>query len=262
MTAPAGQHVRDQLHGWCGACHAAGRFVPAVDAGLQACRTHLRLLPRRSTAVGQLQLPVGVAAVPPVLRTQHLTGEQQWCSDCLDAGLAYPRQGLSGRTAGDSTPLCLTCWRSRQDRARRGERSRGLSAEQAGWVADLEARLTCEVCGRSDGAGSCWRCGDAATFLEAARAIHEFDQAQAAAGVERVAERQAEHRAALEEVAQARKRLADVERWHARVAAVIEAMPELTKTGSKGRLQIKRGALGWARAWWLLADFLARDAAD
>jgi hypothetical protein len=39
-------------------------------------------------------------------------------------------------------------------------------------------------------------------------------------------------------------------------------MPQLVKTGSHGRLRVKRGAAGWARAWWLLADFLARDAAD
>jgi hypothetical protein len=251
-------HARDQLHGWCAACYAAGDFTPAVDAGLQACGTHLRLLPRRPAPAGQLQLQVDVVAVPLALRAPYATGEQQWCSDCVAAGRAEPRLGLAERTAGDPTPLCMTCWRSRSDRARR----RGLGPEQAGWVADLQVRLACEACGRLDSAGACWLCGDQVSFLAAARAVHEFDQAQAARDVERVDELRAEHEAELELVRLAGKRLDAVLVWQARVGRVWEAMPQLVKTGSRGRLQLKRGVAGWARAWWLLADFLARDAAD
>lgn len=260
MTAPA--YARVDLHGWCLACRSAGDFTPAVDAGLQACQAHLRLLPRRPSGVGQLPLQVDVAVVPPTLRAGHPTGEQQWCADCVAAGRAQPRLGLEDRTAGDPTPLCMTCWRSRSDRARRGGRRRGLSPEQAGWVADLQVRLTCEACGRSDSAGDCWLCGDQVTFLAAARAVHAFDQAQAARDGERVEELRAEHEAELALVELAGKRLADVLVWQARVVRVWEAMPQLVKTGSHGRLQVKRGPAGWARAWWLLADFLARDAAD
>ena len=259
LTVPL---ARDQLHGWCAACYAAGEFAPAVDAGLQACGPHLRLMPRRPAPAGQLQLQVDVAAVPPALRAPYATGEQQWCADCVAAGLVQPRQGLAERTAGDPTPLCMTCWRSRSDRARRDGRRRGLSPEQTGWVADLQVRLACEVCGRSDSAGDCWLCGDQVSFLAAARAVHEFDQAQAARDGARVDELRAEYEAELELVELARKRLADVLVWQARVMRVFEAMPQLVKTGSHGRLQIKRGVAGWARAWWLLADFLARDAAD
>jgi hypothetical protein len=138
-------HARDQLHGWCAACYAAGDFTPAVDVGLQACGPHLRLLPRRPAPAGQLQLQVDVAVVPAALRARYGTGEQQWCADCVAAALAEPRLGLAERTAGDPTPLCMTCWRSRSGRARRGRR-RGLSPEQAGWVADLQVRLACEAC--------------------------------------------------------------------------------------------------------------------
>jgi hypothetical protein len=263
-------HARDQSHGWCAACYAAGDFTPAVDAGLQACGTHLRLLPRRPSVTGQLQLQVDVAAVPPALRAPYATGEQQWCSDCVSAGRAEPRRGLAERMAGDPTPLCMTCWRSRTDRARR----RGLSPEQTGWVADLQARLACETCGRSQTpaarprtrqrrpTGDCWSCGEYASFLAAARAVHEFDQAQAARDVVRVDELRAEREAQLELVRLAGNRLDAVLVWQARVTRVWEAMPQLVKTGSHGRLQIKRGVAGWARAWWLLADFLARDAAD
>jgi hypothetical protein len=253
-------YASDQLHGWCVACYAAGDFTPAVDPGLQACGPHLRLLPRRPAPAGQLQLRVDVASVPLALRAGYATGEQQWCADCVAAGRAEPRQGLAERTAGDPTPLCMTCWRSRSDRARHGRR--GLSPEQAGWVADLQVRLACEVCGRSDSAGDCWLCGDQVTFLAAARAVHEFDQAQAARDGERVDELRAEYEAELELVRLAQNRLTAVLVWQARVTRVWEAMPQLVKTGSHGRLQIKRGMAGWARAWWLLADFLARDAAD
>jgi hypothetical protein len=258
-SASAFPRARDQLHGWCVACRAVDDFTPAVDAGLQACQAHLRLLPRRSPGAGQLQMAVDVTVVPPALRAPYATGEQQWCSDCVAAGLAEPRQGMSERTAGDPTPLCMTCWRSRSDRARR---RRGLSPEQAGWVADLQVRLACEVCGRSGSTGDCWRCGDQVSFLAAARAVHEHDQAQLDAEHGRVDVLVGEHRAALDEVGRRERRLQEVIAWRERVEQVVAALPRLTKTGSRGRLQVARDGTGWSRAWWLLADFLARDAAD
>jgi hypothetical protein len=262
MTVLTYTPAREYLFGWCAACHREGRFVPAVDEGLQACQTHLRLLPRRPALAGQLTLDVDVEPVPPALRTPHATGVQLWCSDCVARGARQPRQGMPERTPGDATPLCLTCWRGRGDRARRGERRRGLNATEAGWIADLTDRLACEVCGRADGTGDCWRCGDQVTFLTAAREVHEQDQAQAAAELERVDELAGEHRAALERIRRAERRLQQLQQWHERVERVVTALPRLTKTGPRGQLEVAEGAGSWSRAWELLADFLARDAAE
>lgn len=262
MTVLTYTPAREYLFGWCAACHREGRFVPAVDEGLQACQTHLRLLPRRPALAGQLTLDVDVEPVPPALRTPHATGVQLWCSDCVARGVRQPRQGMPERTPGDATPLCLTCWRGRGDRARRGERRRGLNATEAGWIADLTDRLACEVCGRADGTGDCWRCGDQVTFLTAAREVHEQDQAQAAAELERVDELAGEHRAALERIRRAERRLQQLQQWHERVERVVAALPRLTKTGPRGQLEVAEGAGSWSRAWELLADFLARDAAE
>src|SRR5690349_1821842 len=101
MTARA--YAREDLHGWCVACYSAGDFTPAVDAGLQACHLHLRLLPRRPSGVGQLR--VDVAAVPSALRAGHVSGERQWCADCVAAGLAEPAQAGSSSTADQRTDL-------------------------------------------------------------------------------------------------------------------------------------------------------------
>jgi hypothetical protein len=289
-------YARDQLHGWCAACRGAGQLVPAVDAGLQACQAHLRLLPRRPVSAGQLVLDVAVEAMPPALRARYVTGEQQQCTDCVAAGVPRPRQGLSGRTPGDPTPLCLPCWRSRADHAGLEEPARrDLSAVEEGWLAELAEQLACDVCGprrssaldkdllppgaveakrrrrRLDRARGqqarprrrtgCWRCADA-PWLQAARAVHEADQAAAAADAARVDELQAGHRAALERLARTQRRLQTVVTWRGRVARVVEAIPQLVKTGSRGRLQVRSGAGGWSRAWALTAEFLARDAAE
>lgn len=279
------------LFGWCAACHSGGRFVPAVDLVLQLCQTHLRLLPRRPAVAGQLPL-VEVAEVPPVLRAPYPTGEQQWCSDCVAAGVRRPRRGLSERSPGDATPLCLTCWRSRQERARRGAR-RALTAEDAGQLAELVERLRCEQCGqdrdprvdlppgavaarrrwrrgqrsrpaRPTPAGrrsGCWRCGDP-VWIAGLRAVHEQDQAEAARECELVDELTLEHRQALDGVQRTLRRRDDTVSWRDRVAGVVGALPRLSRTGSRGRLRLARGERRQARAWWLLADFLARDAAD
>jgi len=92
--------------------------------------------------------------------------------------------------------------------------------------------------------------------------VHVADQAAAAADVARVDELLAEHRSALKLVERARRRLRVVVAWHERVAGVVEAMPRLVKTGSRGRLQVKAGAGVRSRAWALLADFLARDGVE
>ncbi|SNY72798.1 hypothetical protein [Paractinoplanes atraurantiacus] len=249
--------------GWCYLCHQAGRgFVPVADpvAG-RVCRDHLRLLAPRPVLPGQMTL-VDVAAVPPALRARYVTGEQELCSACVTAGVPHPRLGVSQRSPGETAPLCLTCWRARTDRARRRGRRRGLTAEQSGWVADLRARLACEVCGRVDGAGDCWRCGEQVTYLAAARAVHAQDLAQLAAARERVDEHAAGHALALERVGRAQRRLQEAIVWRERVQRVVAALPRLTRSGSRGRLQVARGETGWARAWWLLTDYLARDAAD
>jgi len=245
--------------GWCPACYAdGGRLVPAVlSAG--ACMRHLRVLPSRPVAAGQLAL-VDVAPVPQARRVRHATGEQELCWACVRAGVPQPRQGLSERTPGDATPLCLTCWRSRQDRARR--RAGRLSPEQAGWIADLTVRLACEVCGSSQGGGDCWRCGDQVTWLAAARAVHEYDQALPAREAQRADELAGAHQVALARVRRAERRLKTVVDWRERVARVVAALPRLTKTGSRGQLRVAERAGSWARAWALLADFLARDAAE
>jgi len=283
------------LLGWCLACHGAGRFVPAVDAGLRACQAHLRLLPRRGVSAGQLVLDVVVGVVPAALGAGHAAGEQQPCTDCVAAGMPWPRQGLSGRTPGDLMPLCLPCWRSRTDRARRSDGRRGLSAEESGWLAELAEQLACEVCGpkappvpreellppgavaakrrwrrldkargqqpRSPRRSGCWRCEDT-VWLQAAREVHEADQAAAAADAARVDELRVEHRAAVQRVERARRQLRTLTAWHERTAGVLKAMPRLVKTGSRGRLQVKQGAGARSRPWAFLAEFLARDAAE
>lgn len=262
MTAPASARPLGPLFGWCVPCYAAGDFVPSIDpVGGSVCGTHVRLLPARPATPGQLSL-FDEVQVPPDLRAPYATGEQQLCWDCVAAGVPRPRRGLSERVAGDPAALCMTCWRARQDRAGRRPRPRRLSPVEAGELADLQLRLTCEVCGRFDGAGDCWRCGEQVRWLAAARAVHEQDQQSAAAERQRVDELRAEHRWALDDVDRARRRLAGSVVWRDRTAGVVDALPELVKTGSGGRLRVKRGALRKARAWWLTADFLARDDAD
>ncbi|WP_430787105.1 hypothetical protein [Actinoplanes sp. G11-F43] len=290
MTVLMDSGVPAYLFGWCAACHSGGRFVPAVDLVLQLCQTHLPLLPRRPAMAGQLPL-VDVAEVPPALRAPYATGEQQWCSDCVAAGVPRPRRGLSERTAGDATPLCLTCWRSRQERARRGDRR--LSADEAGQLAELVERLRCEACGQDSDPqvdlppaavearrrwrrgqrsrparpaparrrSGCWRCEDP-VWIAGVRAVHEQDQAEAAREREAVDELTLEHRKALAWVRRTQRRLDDTVGWRDRVAEVVDALPRLSRTGSGGRLRLTRGERRQARAWWLLADFLARDAAD
>lgn len=300
MTVMAAAPVRDYLHGWCAPCYRGdGRLVPAVDVVLQACQKHVRLLPARPVLAGQLALDLDVPAAP----VWYETGLRVPCADCAARGVPRPRMGLPERTPGDPMPLCLTCWRSRSDRAyRRGVR-RGLSAEETGWVADLAERLACEACGpdapsaagedllppaaaaarrrqveaqrrrrrrerdrpatrgRSRRRVGCWRCTDA-PWLEAVRAVHAYDQAQAAAELGQAEELADEHEAALARVRRAERRLQVVTQWRERIERVVAAIPRLTKTGPRGRLEVARGAGLWARAWELVADFLARDDAE
>jgi hypothetical protein len=267
--------------------------VPAADpVSGRVCRDHLRLMPDAGPVMpGQLAL-LDVPTVPVHLRAPYDSGEQQLCSDCVAADVPRPRLGLSERTAGDMTPLCLTCWRARMQRARRRPR-RGLAPMESGQLAELVERLTCEACGQPSAPrvdlppaavearrrwrklqkardrpekpvlrrSACWRCEDA-VWLATVRAVHEQDQAEAGRERELVDELAAEHRAALDGVARAERRLADTRGWRDRVQGVVDALPVLTKTGSRGRLQIVRGERRRARAWHLIADFLVRDDAD
>ncbi|GAB1646908.1 hypothetical protein KRMM14A1259_73310 [Krasilnikovia sp. MM14-A1259] len=274
--------------GWCVPCYAAGLQVPAVDpvAG-SACRTHVRLLAPRPVLPGQLSM-LDVDPVPPSLRALYDTGQQEPCGPCAAAGL--DRRGVS-RDGPGSPALCLSCWGRRQRSApRRGS----LTPEEAGWVAELAEQLACEACrpqppttpdlppsavqerrrwrrlqqarGRDRSRRpapprrtGCWQCADAA-WIASARAVHDDDQAQAGAEAARVNELRVVHRAAMRRVARALKRLGYVQRWRDRVGGVVEAMPRLTKTGPRGRLQMRQGPGGQARAVWLVADFLARMA--
>ncbi|GIF08883.1 hypothetical protein [Actinoplanes siamensis] len=92
--------------------------------------------------------------------------------------------------------------------------------------------------------------------------MHEADQAQAAAEAGRVDELHAVVRAARRRVARAQRRLDYVRGWQARVTGVFEALPRLTKTGSRGKLELKEGPGREARAVWLIADFCARMQAE
>jgi hypothetical protein len=241
-------------------------------------------------------LPNGQAfwPFPEAPRSPFSSGQQEPCTDCAAAG----RDGLGVSRDGEgSAPLCLGCWRARQRRApRRGS----LTPEQAGQLAELQEQLACPACKpgavplrvdlpteeavqarrhqrrrdeerrRRDRARGrrpapkrtgCPRCGDA-SWLEAARAVHEQDQAQAAAEAGRVDELHDAVRAARRRAARAVGRLAYLQTWQDRVAEVVAAMPPLVKTGSRGKLRAKRGPRRMARAVWLLADFMARMAAE
>ncbi|WP_235437382.1 hypothetical protein [Micromonospora sp. RV43] len=169
-----------------------------------------------------------------------------------------------------------------------------MTPDEAGWLAELTEQLACPTCrpdpapvvvdlppaavrarrhrrrrdrargqgrGRASRRAGCWRCGEA-EWVASARAVFADDQAQAAVEAQRVDELHAAHRATLRRLARAERRLGYVQTWHDRVAGVVEAMPTLTKTGSRGRLQLKQGPAGRARPLWLIADFYARMAAD
>jgi hypothetical protein len=247
-------------------------------------------------AAAVVTLPGGQTrfSFPGVARSSYVTGQQEPCTDCAAAGRAG--QGVS-RDGPGSAPLCLTCW---DERRRRAPRRGSMTPDEAGQLAELQEQLACPACRpgvaaaevdlplaaveaarhrrRRDRARSrrpgptprrtgprrrtgCWRCADA-RWLAEVRAVHERDQAAAAADVERVDELRAAHRRTVRAVARARKRLGYMQAWQARVAGVVEALPKLTKTGSRGRLELKAGPGSKARAVWLLADFLARQAAE
>lgn len=224
-------------------------------------------------------------AFPGIPRVRYATGQQEPCTDCAAAGL--PGLGVS-RDGEGSAPLCLECWRARQ---RRGS----LSPEEAGQLAGLQESLACPACRpgavpvrvdlppdavrsrrlqrrreqarplpwkpSAPQATGCRVCGDA-EWLWAARAVHEADQARAAAVGERVGELLAVVGAGRRRVDRAQRRLDVMVDWQARVAGVVEALPRLTRTGSRGRLEWREGPGRHARAVWLLADFLARAAAE
>ena len=252
-------------------------------------------------AAAVVTLPSGQSrfAFPLVPRSAYVTGQQEPCTDCAAAGL--PGQGVS-RDGPGSAPLCLGCWRARQrHEPRRGSLTpeeagwlaeleeqlacpacrpgavpREVDLPPAAVAARRHQRRRDRARGRSGPTPrrtpavassekptrtGCWRCGEA-SWLASAREVFEADQEQAAADAERVDELRAGQRRARRRVTRARRRLAYVQAWHDRVAGVVQAMPKLTKTGSRGRLRLKAGPGAKARPVWLIADFLARTAAE
>jgi hypothetical protein len=252
-------------------------------------------------AAAVVTLPSGQSrfAFPLVPRSAYVTGQQEPCTDCAAAGLSG--QGVS-RDGPGSAPLCLGCWRGRQRReprrgslspeevgwlaeleeqlacpacrpgavprevdlppaavaARRHQRRRDRARGRSG---PTPRRTTAVASSEKPTRTGCWRCGEA-SWLASAREVFEADQERAAADAERVDELRAGQRGAGRRVVRARRRLAYVQAWHDRVVGVVQAMPKLTKTGSRGRLRLKAGPGAKARPVWLIADFLARMAAE
>ncbi|WP_223874472.1 hypothetical protein [Salinispora mooreana] len=282
--------------GHCPVCAARGRAVLAAP-GRTRCVVHLGLSPVavEATRAGQLRL-----ALPDVARVPPLTGQRVPCVDCAAAGVAglgvsrdgpgsaplclgcwrrrqrrAARRGLTPEESGWLAELaerlaCQTCggpdqaavvdlpvevvrrrrWRRRQRRRELREKRRQEKRQK---------RQRGDSGRRRQG---CWRCGDEAWIASSARAAQAAEVEQAAAESRRVDELRVAHRAAVRRVARAERRLTGVQAWRDRVAGVLEAMPRLSKTGPRGQLQLKQSPTGRARAVWLIADFLARAAAD
>jgi hypothetical protein len=177
-----------------------------------------------TTRAGQLRL-----TVPGLARGRYPTGQQTPCGRCA-ARQGVPRAGPS------SSPLCLPCWRSDQDREARAAVRRQVAQ---GWE-DIGEALACPMC-KPVPAGDCWWCGDR-SWLDGLRWVHERDQAAAAAADQ--ARTDAEF-ARIAAVTAAERAVADLTGWRDRVASVLT----------------RYGAGSGGRAVELLADFLARDAA-
>ncbi|WP_232430582.1 hypothetical protein [Salinispora pacifica] len=248
-----------------------------------------------ATRAGQLRL-----ALPDVARVPPLTGQRVPCVDCAAAGVAglgvsrdgpgsaplclgcwrrrqrrAARRGLTPEESGWLAELverlaCQTCGGPdqvavvdlpvevvRKRRWRRRQRRRELRRQRR--QERRQKRQRGESGRRRQG---CWRCGDEAWIASSARAAQAAEAEQAAATQRRVDELRVAHRAAVRRVARAERRLTGVQAWRDRVEAVIAAMPTLSRTGPRGQLQLKQSPTGRARAVWLIADFLARAAAD
>ncbi|WP_255436160.1 hypothetical protein [Salinispora sp. H7-4] len=182
-----------------------------------------------TTGTGQTRLvaPAGVRR-----RITHPTGVQVPCVSCAIVG--RDTQGLPREGEG-SDALCIPCWRTRADAARR----RRLAAKRR--AAALEASLlveapVCAACGGEEPSPGCWLCGW--SWLAQVRADHEHAQALEAAAVEA-------RFAQLAQRAEAEQRVAELAGWVQRLQVTVSAY---AAGGGRGR------------AVELLADVLSREA--
>lgn len=178
---------------------------------------------------GQLRL-----AVPGLPRAPYATGQQAPCEPCAVAGVS--RRGVS-RDGVDSEPLCMSCWRGREQRRNRAAQA---ELERLAWdhAGDLATQETCAACGETEASSACWLCGYA--WLQQMREQFDADQAAAAA------EADLEH-TRLNARTEAEARIADLTGWIERLRTIATAFADGGRRG---------------RGVELLADALARlDAA-
>ncbi|MGY4900057.1 hypothetical protein ACWEEK_31320 [Micromonospora aurantiaca (nom. illeg.)] len=212
--------------GHCPVCAAFGRTVLAAE-GRTRCSVHTGrpALLVETTRTGQARL---VAPAGARRRITHPTGLQTACVSCASAG--RDTQGLP-RDGDGSDPLCIPCWRTRTDAARRRH-----AAELRAAALDV-VDPACAACGEPDPSPACWLCGY--SWLAEQRATFERDQAAAAAAVEA-------RFAQLAERTRAEQTVAELTAWVDRLRTTIE------QCATGGRHE---------RAVHLLADVLAREAA-
>lgn len=193
--------------------------------------------------------------LPSVPRQLYPTGVQLACAACAKAGVrdthGQPRRGMPYRFAGDPTPLCIPCWRG-EERRRQRAADEELLARFWDTVGGVEVSATgdvlvaavatavCAVCGLAEPAPTCWLC----SYTWLAQARREF-----AADLEFDAAEVAERLVAIEAVATAEARVAELAGWVERLRACLDAYGR-PHPGSRGR------------PVELLADVMARDAAD
>lgn len=222
MSIAALDPARVVASGHCPECARDGRAV-LLAPGSDRCAWH-SLETARS---GQVRL-----SATGLHRRRYATGVQEQCVSCAAAGrakLGLPRDG------DGSDPLCLACWRGREDR--RAARLRGRLVAELRERLDVDEPVGCAVCGAAAPTPECWLCGW--SWLADVRAAYEAELATQAAV-------EAARFAAIAAVAEAERRVDELTGWVERLRAVLDGYPV-------GRSQ--------GRAVELLADALARDAA-
>ncbi|MFI7074907.1 hypothetical protein [Micromonospora sediminicola] len=216
--------------GHCPVCAAFGRAVLAAPSR-ERCTVHTGrpALLVETTRTGQVRL---VAPAGARRRVTHPTGLQTACVSCAGAG--RDTQGLP-RDGDGSDPLCIPCWRTRTDAARRRHAAELRAAALEEVVDDVEP--ACAACGEPDPSPACWLCGY--SWLAEQRARFAADQAAAAAAVEA-------RFVVLAERTRAEQTVAELTAWVDRLRTTIQ------ECATGGRHE---------RAVHLLADVLAREAA-